>query len=668
MKNAHLRWVGEQEGRRLGRFAERISERVPAHARIVQAAAQLWKEAQRSAPTTLRPVWPAFLQTEVPETLLRAVIAVLEDRLPEEHDDLALWLGGRALGVAIAESPPEPRLLQEILARRQAHVPFLSAFRASFSAALADDPIQRIRWIDFLAKLRFEPQPPAHPEQARHMQDLMQRWQQRRSSFELWSIREFSSERFELSLDVGHQLTYLSWLLEIDASAWLRAVAALPHPALVEHVMLIDQVVDDEARLLTLLRDAPPEDSERPLAATTVLYLFKGMERHLRRVHGALSELVQQGTWDPQAGLMAQEAQVRLSRFQEEESPRWLRSCFEAVLERGDGGVLTVRLSAQLLREELRLPRGTRHREWSAKTPMLRVLCAVLAAHGVGVEQVRALWEQGEASGEPADNSWPLSTVDAEDRAGEGGVTLKTVGFPLWLTALGLERERGDSPLPVPIRERLWTWLVELLKGGDAGLRLLDLLAAQEPEEWLVWAQQQLAWLWSEQEDPTAALRDVYVQLEPQRRRALYRSDYSREAKGSELLLRLAQHCAEILAQTRGEGALGGTLFMDAFRWLHQLYLRQTPSRTVARYEVLRQLMAESFAFLPAIYRAELRPVLEVMLPLIADDAWVVTRAAAGLERNGVARESIVQLFTEFGVDLQAAAEEVQQWEPQRAG
>lgn len=298
---------------------------------------------------------------------------------------------------------------------------------------------------------------------------------------------------------------------------------------------------------------------------------------------------------------------------------------------------------------------------------MLHALWETLARHSVRAEMVQQIWQEIETAGEPADDTWPMRGVTTEDRIGEGCLTLQTAGLPFLLTALAIEGTKSGSALVLPpdTRKLIWAWFLDLLVAGDVGLRLLDLSHHRLPGDMQEWTLNQLAATLVAHADPVLALQDAYSKLEPQRRRSLYKESYARETKPSEILLRLSQYAAAILSQKMANPSAADALFMMAFRLLHQLYLRVPPTRTRSRYEHLRQLMADSFAFLPAVFGPDLRAVLAQLLPPLSDDPWVLTQAAARLQWNGLPVDNVTLLFSSLGIDLQAAANEVQQWEPQ---
>lgn len=678
MRNPYLEWADSFDSWRQ-HSAPQDSAEIPLSDEIERIAAGWWHR-QHSQPTQSGRSsipWNESIRATTPSGVLEGIEHLLGRYVTEDVPSAAERLAGRALAYALAESSPDISTLKLIYEGEGIRYGFINAFEPAFILSLCAKPDGKWAWLEALLECQeFTSSPryqrPIGTNAEAVIDALRQEWEAETDPFCVWNwIRE------RREVEPGPFLrAWMRLLFALDLGSWLKGINKLPLPALVRSALLNPTVRDDGELLLSLVKSAPPlfDSDGRWTRSVVILLVLDAALAHVEHVYAEVSRrnfVVFVG--DSKMLERQKEAEAKLVAAERDLSA-WLKEVYRILVLRPDGRQIAIRLDARLIWQVLN-GRWGKHGWWSRKEAFYS-LTGALAASRVSVTDIHQTWKELEQTGpRSATDNWPAGMGEPEDRHGDGARALRTLGLPLLLTASELTEGRlpsGEPASPILQTERmyLWPWFLELLQGHDLGL----LLIAQERYEndtgwWIQWAYNKLAFILEGMPDAADALARGLQSLEPQRRRMKFHYPsllHAWRVGGSEILLRAGQY---LCARQTGSGAPSmhlRKLFLWTFTELHQLYLTAPLEKWHARFDLIRNLLGESFAFAPGIFRDDLTEALEFMLPLISGDSWLVDQAYQLCAENGSNPDLLTEIFRRLGTDPEQAKLERSIWEPDR--
>lgn len=681
MRNRYLEWADSVEPwRRQAQENDRSESAKIIHAESIELiAAEWWQQErlQQSPDERKEPVWPDLLCTAVPIGIRRGIVDLLRDDATESNVPNAVQrLAGRALARSLAMTRPDLPSLNSEYRRRQARYEFYQAFEAAFIKLLQAAPRQREAWIaSLLRPMTFMPIP-GSPEQTSINQgtviaQLQQAWQETTDPFFIWRR---SQQRMESNPDaLGFLWGWTRLLLALDLQGWLCGVNALPLPFLMRAAVFEQTIREDGELIQELLRAAPPmfRMDGRWNRSVLVLLLLDVALDHAERVYAAVAHKVHFFSRNDRDSIASRAEAESQRDAAERDLAAWLRDIYSVLLAREDGRLIAIRLQAKLIRQLLtgtpRIAAG-----WSQRQA-LHNLTGAMARVSLSVNEIYRVW-QGLEQTDPAtrDLDWPVG--EPADAEGEGARSLHAVGLPLLLGASELTEVRRTTAENLPAQRQseqdlLWSWLLDLLQGHDLGLVII----APEPRVdksglWFQWAYNKLAFILEGRADVWQAIEQGIRVLEPQRRRLRFHQPslwHTWKVGGTEILCRAGQYlCARRISAEHGVPCEVRALFLRIFASLHQLYLTAPLARWHVRSETIREILTDSFAFAPSIFKEDLFKALEVMVPVISEDARLVHQAHQLCVANCPSPSSVTEMFIRLGTDPSRAARESNIWEP----
>jgi hypothetical protein len=227
----------------------------------------------------------------------------------------------------------------------------------------------------------------------------------------------------------------------------------------------------------------------------------------------------------------------------------------------------------------------------------------------------------------------------------EGGVELSGEMLPFLLVATQFPSICAGEAAG------LLRWLDELLVGRDPGLSLIS------GEGQMCRTAQHLGRVLSRLDGVCRALPDLYLRLEPQRRRAGHVLTDHDPILPSLVLLRIAVSVAAHLSLSPPEEETARALYRWAFERLRRLWL----TVPIAHDDVAGAL-AGSAGAAAVVFKSALALGLKTVLPHLAGDPQLLGFACVNLTLNGVAAGTIAEAAAELGIDLRGALHEAALW------
>jgi hypothetical protein len=285
----------------------------------------------------------------------------------------------------------------------------------------------------------------------------------------------------------------------------------------------------------------------------------------------------------------------------------------------------------------------------------------VLGGSGASIEEFKAAWwNRNTQKKEQYEKDAARPRLGRSSRGGineydgEGQRTLHAPGLPLLLGATAVLTDTVSHEADL---QRRWNWFEELLRGRDPGIRL----ASDASSRWQV--TQRLGALLAGMTSSPVVWRATFRALEPLRRRAQFAIRYdddSHQDSEDVLLVYVGLHASAYAAGSPRDMNRrdGHDLFWSCYDAARRLWL--TAAIDAGNHK--RELVAACFAFLPAVFGADLGAALARALRPIANDSWLLCRACCYLRKSGVAPDGLELLLRANGVNLKAALSDARDW------
>ena len=579
----------------------------------------------------------------------------------------------QALARTIAYDPPDyERLTLPLESSRHQSRSWWNLFMAYLVDAIREEPARQRDWGDVLVAAvdawnqRF-PAITRRPEDEQQLLAAKEAWQAERDPFSVWSDRLNHLTAYQENWP-SKVLSQLSLLLRVDRERGLRACEALPLPGITKSAFYWDyDVQQDRALIEELLLAAPlafdADDAwtlDRHVAALLITDLVVS---HAERLHAAVAGRIRNlklAESCDEATLIA--AEHSLLALAATELPEWLRRAYGILLGRPDGKTTALGYLAHLVTRVYgeRAHQPETSTKWSAFESALDALCEVLVAAGVAVSDVRGAWTRAEAVAKEKDRDTNarrmVGRVDATKRGrheGEGARKLHGQGMSY---LLGAAQMLGDDPTPQDIGS-IWSWLGQLLEQRDPGLELVNREGA------VTSAAQRVGFLLARLPDPAPLFCTVYDRLEPQRRRAQHPSLYGYKDHDfeSKFLVHIGLYAAERWsdqAKATDNSEAPRRLFYKIYANARRIWLTAATDFDNSK----RDLVTLCFAFMPALFGADLGAALAKTIPPIANHPRMLADASCFLWRNGVEPARLALLVGDADGNLEEALHDLNQW------
>ncbi len=580
----------------------------------------------------------------------------------------------QALARTIAcDLPDYERLTLTLESSRHQSQSWWNLFMAYLVDAIREEPARQRDWGDVLVAAvdawnqRF-PAITRRPEDEQQLLAAKEAWQSELDPYSVWSrLLEDHLPAYQHNLP-GKLLSQIGLLLRIDRERSLRACDTLPFPGMVRSAFYLGYDVQQDRTLIEELLLAAPlafnaDDTWTPDRHVAALLITDLVVSHAEKLHAAVAGRIwnlKSAESSDDASLVAAEHSLR--GVESTELPEWLRRAYGILLGRPDGKTIALGYLAHLVTRVYgeRAHQLETSTKWSVFESALDALCEVLVAAGVAVSDVRGAWTLAEAVAKEKDRDTNarrmVGRVDATKRGrheGEGARKLHGQGMSY---LLGAAQMLGDDPSERDI-SGIWGWLGQLLEQRDPGLDLVHREGA------ITSAAQRLGFLLARLPDPAQLFCTVYDRLEPQRRRAQHPSLYGYKDHDSEskFLVHIGLYGAERWsdqAKATDKTEAPRRLFYKIYANARRIWLTAATDFDNSK----RDIVTLCFAFMPALFGADLGAALAKTIPPIANHARMLVDASCFLWKNGVEPARLARLVGDAGGDLEEALRDLNQW------